>query len=228
MAEPSTSTADTEAAAPSGGGQVATVVLRASTDNLLDDLERAVDDGVNNYKVCIVFKRCSWDSQASGRPISHSHTGLKTGAFAVRCQVQSAPYICGLLARQRATDVREPAQICANSLPCSRCAGTLERYPRAAHSKSRSPGSCGSSAPRRRASTNTPSPNSRIRWRWCPAPSPRTQVHMLTLFTQMQLRLRMRMLTAALPFGVCLCCSCGHAVLGRRSHTGCAEGSRCA
>ncbi len=36
----------------SGGGQVATVVLRASTDNLLDDLERAIDDGVNAYKVC--------------------------------------------------------------------------------------------------------------------------------------------------------------------------------
>jgi len=27
------------------------VVLRASTDNTLDDLERAVDDGVNAYKV---------------------------------------------------------------------------------------------------------------------------------------------------------------------------------
>ena len=33
--------------------QVSTVVLRASTDNTLDDLERAVDDGVNAYKVCI-------------------------------------------------------------------------------------------------------------------------------------------------------------------------------
>ncbi len=32
--------------------QVSTVVLRASTDNTLDDLERAVDDGVNAYKVC--------------------------------------------------------------------------------------------------------------------------------------------------------------------------------
>ena len=33
------------------GGAVATVVLRASTSNLLDDVERAVDDGVNAYKV---------------------------------------------------------------------------------------------------------------------------------------------------------------------------------
>lgn len=32
-------------------GAVSTVVLRASTDQLLDDLERAVDDGVNTYKV---------------------------------------------------------------------------------------------------------------------------------------------------------------------------------
>ena len=32
-------------------GAISTVVLRASTDNLLDDLERAVDDGVNAYKV---------------------------------------------------------------------------------------------------------------------------------------------------------------------------------
>ncbi|KAK9801408.1 hypothetical protein WJX73_007565 [Symbiochloris irregularis] len=31
-------------------GAVSTVVLRASTDQLLDDLERAVDDGVNTYK----------------------------------------------------------------------------------------------------------------------------------------------------------------------------------
>lgn len=32
-------------------GAVSTVVLRASTEQLLDDLERAVDDGVNTYKV---------------------------------------------------------------------------------------------------------------------------------------------------------------------------------
>ncbi|XP_029128194.1 T-complex protein 1 subunit theta [Cajanus cajan] len=34
-----------------GGNSVATVVLRGSTDSILDDLERAVDDGVNTYKV---------------------------------------------------------------------------------------------------------------------------------------------------------------------------------
>lgn len=42
-----------------GGNTVSTVVLRGSTDSILDDLERAVDDGVNTYKVifvtCIIF-----------------------------------------------------------------------------------------------------------------------------------------------------------------------------
>ncbi|GAB2266798.1 T-complex protein 1 subunit theta [Dionaea muscipula] len=33
-----------------GGNSISTVVLRASTDSILDDLERAVDDGVNTYK----------------------------------------------------------------------------------------------------------------------------------------------------------------------------------
>uniref|UniRef100_A0A0C9RPF8 CCT-theta n=1 Tax=Wollemia nobilis TaxID=56998 RepID=A0A0C9RPF8_9CONI len=33
-----------------GGNLVSTVVLRGSTDSILDDLERAVDDGVNTYK----------------------------------------------------------------------------------------------------------------------------------------------------------------------------------
>ncbi|KAK3135903.1 hypothetical protein QOZ80_5BG0425010 [Eleusine coracana subsp. coracana] len=33
-----------------GGNSVATVVLRGSTHSILDDLERAVDDGVNTYK----------------------------------------------------------------------------------------------------------------------------------------------------------------------------------
>lgn len=32
-------------------GAIATIVLRGSTDNLMDDVERAVDDGVNTFKV---------------------------------------------------------------------------------------------------------------------------------------------------------------------------------
>lgn len=38
-----------------GGNSVATVVLRGSTDSILDDLERAVDDGVNTYKVFLRY-----------------------------------------------------------------------------------------------------------------------------------------------------------------------------
>lgn len=32
---------------------ISTVVIRGSTDNLLDDIERAVDDGVNTFKVLV-------------------------------------------------------------------------------------------------------------------------------------------------------------------------------
>jgi chaperonin GroEL (HSP60 family) len=32
-------------------GAISTLVLRGSTDNLMDDIERAVDDGVNTFKV---------------------------------------------------------------------------------------------------------------------------------------------------------------------------------
>jgi len=41
----------------SEGVAVSTLVLRASTDNILDDLERAVDDAVNNFKVYTKDKR---------------------------------------------------------------------------------------------------------------------------------------------------------------------------
>ncbi len=29
---------------------ISTIVIRGSTDNIMDDIERAVDDGVNNFK----------------------------------------------------------------------------------------------------------------------------------------------------------------------------------
>lgn len=32
-------------------GAVSTILIRGSTDNLMDDIERAVDDGVNTFKV---------------------------------------------------------------------------------------------------------------------------------------------------------------------------------
>ncbi|KAL6098634.1 cct8 [Pungitius sinensis] len=38
-------------------GIISTVVIRGSTDNLMDDIERAVDDGVNTFKVLVRDKR---------------------------------------------------------------------------------------------------------------------------------------------------------------------------
>ena len=38
---------------------VATIVIRGATDNIMDDIERAIDDGVNTFKaltkVCVIF-----------------------------------------------------------------------------------------------------------------------------------------------------------------------------
>ena len=50
-------------------GAISTVVLRASTDNLLDDLERAVDDGVNAYKVCQLILAAELSVQAGLRRV---------------------------------------------------------------------------------------------------------------------------------------------------------------
>ena len=30
--------------------RIATLIIRGATDNFLDDIERAIDDGVNNFK----------------------------------------------------------------------------------------------------------------------------------------------------------------------------------
>lgn len=32
---------------------ISTLVIRGSTDNMMDDIERAIDDGVNTFKVLI-------------------------------------------------------------------------------------------------------------------------------------------------------------------------------
>lgn len=38
--------------------QISTVIVRGSTDNIMDDIERAVDDGVNSYKCATKDGRC--------------------------------------------------------------------------------------------------------------------------------------------------------------------------
>ena len=37
--------------------KIATVVVRGATENYMDDIERAIDDGVNTYKGGYLFKK---------------------------------------------------------------------------------------------------------------------------------------------------------------------------
>ncbi|CAN6372534.1 unnamed protein product [Urochloa humidicola] len=68
-----------------GGNSVATVVLRGSTDGILDDLERAVDDGVNTYKGQSDNSWCSRNRNRTGKEIEGvflKETGLDQYAIA--------------------------------------------------------------------------------------------------------------------------------------------------
>ncbi|KAK1311122.1 T-complex protein 1 subunit alpha [Acorus calamus] len=72
-----------------GGNSVATVVLRGSTDSILDDLERAVDDGVNTYKAMCRDSRIIPGAAASEielakklKEFSFTETGLDQYAIA--------------------------------------------------------------------------------------------------------------------------------------------------
>ena len=62
-------------------GAVSTVVLRASTDQLLDDLERAIDDGVNTYKVlppALLFTVLILSAYMPA-PVPELHAGVSKG-----------------------------------------------------------------------------------------------------------------------------------------------------
>ena len=39
-------------------GAISTIVVRGSTDNIMDDIERSIDDGVNNFKALTKDGRC--------------------------------------------------------------------------------------------------------------------------------------------------------------------------
>ncbi|KAL4200312.1 hypothetical protein AMTRI_Chr03g149080 [Amborella trichopoda] len=72
-----------------GGNLVSTVVLRASTDSILDDLERAVDDGVNTYKAMCRDSRIVPGAAATEielakrlKEFSYKETGLDQYAIA--------------------------------------------------------------------------------------------------------------------------------------------------
>lgn len=52
-------------------GAISTLVIRGSTDNRMDDIERAIDDGVNTFKVLVrVSSSRLWPMlRASGRTL---------------------------------------------------------------------------------------------------------------------------------------------------------------
>ena len=62
------------------GSAVSTIVVRGSTDNIMDDTERALDDGINTFRtiakvVCVVCMRvCVWCVRACVRAcVWHIH-----------------------------------------------------------------------------------------------------------------------------------------------------------
>jgi len=44
--------------AESNKSPIATIVIRGATDNLMDDIERAIDDGVNAFKALTKVINC--------------------------------------------------------------------------------------------------------------------------------------------------------------------------
>jgi len=61
--------------------RVSTIIVRGSTDNILDDVERAVDDGVNTYKAVTKDGRCLPGAGATEIELAH-----RLSAYAETCQ----------------------------------------------------------------------------------------------------------------------------------------------
>jgi len=53
--------------------RIATIVIRGSTDNYMDDIERAIDDGVNTFKG---ITRVSFDMHVQRRAFTLNLRGL--------------------------------------------------------------------------------------------------------------------------------------------------------
>lgn len=69
-------------------------MLRGSTDNLMDDVERAVDDGVNTFKVLTRVGIRGTSSEGLVRPRSTVHRPLSilgTAAFWGLCEAKHLP-----------------------------------------------------------------------------------------------------------------------------------------
>lgn len=74
-----------------GGNTVATVVLRGSTDSILDDLERAVDDGVNTYKVWFpMLFGCGYRYKSGIRFALGANSGIEILAYILGTRIYDA------------------------------------------------------------------------------------------------------------------------------------------
>ena len=77
-----------------GGNLVSTVLLRESTDSILDDLEKALEDGVNNYKaMCrdsrILPRASTIEIELETRPKECAYKKIGLDKYAIRKIVKS-------------------------------------------------------------------------------------------------------------------------------------------
>jgi T-complex protein 1 subunit theta len=78
--------------------RIATIVLRAGTTNVLDDLERAVDDGVNNFKLLTKDKRLvagagAFEVELSRRLDSFSEQCLGMEQYGIKLLAKAYEYL---------------------------------------------------------------------------------------------------------------------------------------
>ena len=71
-----------------GGNLVSIVLLRESTDSILDDLEKALEDGVNNYKAmcrdsCILPRPGVTEMELVRRPKEYEYKEIGLDKYAI-------------------------------------------------------------------------------------------------------------------------------------------------
>ncbi len=75
-------------------GAISTVVLRGATEGLLDDVERAVDDGVNTYKVRWGTTRAQYQTLLCTCPITRRGACCRVNACPITCVMRLRPCAC--------------------------------------------------------------------------------------------------------------------------------------
>jgi len=94
-------------------GQISTVVIRGSTENMMDDIERAIDDGVNAYRALTKDPRCVPAGGATEiemarqlAELARKETGLGQYAFTKFCEaLEVVPKTLAENSGHNATDV---------------------------------------------------------------------------------------------------------------------------